>query len=68
MEESKSPQVPALVPLMTKERFSDLSGLSLDTIEGQLRRGYLPSRKVGRHRMINVALLQRECLDDEEWS
>jgi len=68
MEESKAPQVPALVPLMTKERFSDLSGLSLDTIEGHLRRGYLPSRKIGRRLMINVALLQRECLDEEDFT
>lgn len=68
MEASKTPQVPALVPLMTKERFSELSGLSLDTIEGHLRRGYLPSRKIGRRLMINVALLQVECLDEEGWS
>ncbi|WP_353979474.1 DNA-binding protein [Salinicola endophyticus] len=68
MEPSKSPQVPALVPLMTKERFADLSGLSLDTIEGHLRRGYLPSYKLGRHRMINIALLQAELLEGDDFS
>lgn len=68
MEASKTPQVPAIVPLMTKERFSQLSGMTLDTIEGHIRRGYLPVKKIGRRLLINIALLQAECLDDEDWS
>lgn len=66
METSQAPQVPACVPIMTIERFSELTGLSPDTIRGQLQQGNLPLYKVGRRRMVNVALLTTECLNGEE--
>ena len=53
---------------MTIERFSQLSGLDEGVIQGHIRRGYLPTIKVGRYRMINVALLNAQCLSAEEWS
>ncbi|GGY10400.1 hypothetical protein GCM10007160_42070 [Litchfieldella qijiaojingensis] len=65
METSQAPQVPACVPIMTIERFSELTGLSPDTIRGQLQQGNLPLYKVGRRRLINVALLTTECLNAE---
>ncbi|MFJ5538182.1 DNA-binding protein [Halomonas sp. ATBC28] len=68
METSNAPQVPATVPTMTIERFSQLSGLDEGVIQGHIRRGYLPTIKVGRYRMINVALLNAQCLNAEEWS
>ncbi len=68
MEENKAPQVPAHVPLMTIERFAQLSGLEEGVIYGQIRRGYLPSLKVGKYRLINIALLQTQCLQAEDWS
>ncbi|WP_447043564.1 DNA-binding protein [Vreelandella sp. H-I2] len=68
METSIAPQVPANVPTMTIERFSQLSGLDEGVIQGHIRRGYLPTIKVGRYRMINVALLNAQCLNAEEWS
>lgn len=39
MEENKAPQVQANVPLMTLERFSELSGLEEGVIYGHIRRG-----------------------------
>lgn len=68
MEENKAPQVPALVPLMTLERFAQLSGLEEGVIYGHIRRGYLPSVKLGKYRLINVAMLQAQCLQGEDWS
>ncbi len=68
METSNAPQVPATVPTMTIERFSQLSGLDEGVLQGHIRRGYLPTIKVGRYRMINVALLNAQCLSAEEWS
>ncbi|MBL1268134.1 DNA-binding protein [Halomonas sp. AOP13-D3-9] len=68
METSNAPQVPATVPTMTIERFSQLSGLDEGVLQGHIRRGYLPTIKVGRYRMINVALLNAQCLNAEEWS
>ncbi|MCE3026395.1 DNA-binding protein [Salinicola sp. DM10] len=68
MEKSNAPQVPATVPVMTIERFSELSGMSYSAVKGQLQLGNLPLFKVGRRRMVNVALLNAECLQAEDWS
>lgn len=68
MEDNKAPQVPAHVPLMTLERFAELSGLDQGVIYGHVRKGYLPAVKLGKYRLINVALLQAQCLAQEDWS
>lgn len=68
METSNAPQVPATVPVMTIERFAELTGLTPDTIRGQLQQGNLPIAKVGRRRLVNVALLTAECMNGEDWA
>ena len=68
METSNAPQVPATVPTMTIEHFSQLSGQDEGVLQGHIRRGYLPTIKVGRYRMIDVALLNAQCLSAEEWA
>ncbi|WP_240724827.1 helix-turn-helix domain-containing protein [Onishia niordana] len=68
METSNTPQVPATVPVMTIERFAELTGLSPDTIRRQLQQGNLPIAKIGRRRLVNVALLTAECLISEDWA
>lgn len=66
MEPSRTPLIPVTVPTMTIDRFSELSGLDEGVIQGHIRRGYLPTVKMGRYRMINVALLTARCLSTEE--
>lgn len=61
--ESKSSAQSA--PLVTKALFSTMSGLSEEILRGMIERGHLPSMKIGKHRMINVALLTKECLEQE---
>ncbi len=68
METNNAPQVPATVPVMTIERFAELSGLTPDTIRGQLQQGNLPVIKIGRRRLVNVALLVAECMNAEDWA
>lgn len=62
--EQKSALSPS-APIMTKARFSEISGLTEETLRGMIERGHLPTLKVGKHRMINVALLTKECLDQD---
>ncbi len=50
-------------PIVTKARFSLLSGLTEEVIRGMVEKGHIPSVKVGRHRMINLALLTKETLE-----
>lgn len=48
------------VPVMTIERFAELVGLTAKTVEAQVHRGYYPTTKIGKRRMINVAAYYQE--------
>jgi excisionase family DNA binding protein len=52
-------------PVVTKRLFSQLTGLTEETIRGMIERGHLPTVKIGKHRMVNVALITREALETE---
>lgn len=52
-------------PVVTKRLFSEMSGLSVETIRGMIERGYLPTVKIGKHRLVNVALITKEALESE---
>jgi hypothetical protein len=51
------------VPLVTRQRFAEMTGLPLGVIQSQCDRGYWPTVKVGRYLLINMASLQRACLE-----
>ena len=53
------------VPLMDRRQFSICVGLTLDTVEAMIGRGYLPTIKIGKRSFINIALLQKRCLEKE---
>ena len=52
-------------PVVTKHMFSQISGLGEETIRGMVNKGYLPTVKIGKHRMVNLALLTKDVLDSE---
>ena len=52
-------------PVVTKKLFSQLTGLSEETIRGMINRGHLPTVRIGRHRLVNVALITKEALESE---
>ena len=54
-------------PVMTQERFAQLSGLSEGQVRGQIEKGHLPSVKIGRVRLVNVAALSQDALDKEDF-
>lgn len=69
MSENSTLNLPAttanLGVIVTRERFSQATGLTEETIRNMVYRGYLPSVLIGRHRMINVVALTKhlESLD-----
>lgn len=54
------------VPLMAVDRFAELMGVSSDVVRGWIDKGYLPTQKVGRYRLVNIAVLTREALQAAE--
>ncbi|MCA6061682.1 helix-turn-helix domain-containing protein [Thalassolituus sp. ST750PaO-4] len=52
-------------PIVTKRLFAQLTGLTEKTICGMVDRGHLPTVKIGKHRMVNVALITKEALEAE---
>jgi excisionase family DNA binding protein len=52
------------VPVLSAERYAQLSGWSLASVEEQMDRGELPTLIIGKHRLVNIeALRQRAILE-----
>ncbi|WP_312593484.1 DNA-binding protein [Stutzerimonas nitrititolerans] len=56
-------------PLMPWQKFAEWIGMGDEPIVVRtwLDRGYLPSQKVGKRTMVNVALLHQQLLE-QEWT
>ncbi|MFK7160858.1 hypothetical protein V6U78_07400 [Marinospirillum sp. MEB164] len=52
-------------PLVTRETFARHIGLSVRVIDGWISNGYLPTVKMGKYSLVNVALLSKQCLEHE---
>jgi len=56
-------------PVMPWREFADWIRMSQshDIVWGWIRHGYIPSHKVGKHVVVNVALLTSQLLE-QEWT
>ncbi|MGR8934833.1 MAG: hypothetical protein ACU837_10660 [Gammaproteobacteria bacterium] len=50
------------VPVMTQEKFSELTGVKPGVLRGWIDKDYLPSVLVGKHRLVNIVKLASDCL------
>lgn len=51
------------VPLMSKDKFSDLSGIDKSGVDRLIKMGVLPEIQLSeRKTVVNLALLTKECL------
>ncbi|QSA98484.1 hypothetical protein [Methylococcus sp. EFPC2] len=53
------------VPYMHRERFAQLVGVSVGVVDGWADRGQIPCVVVGKHKLVNVALLFKQALEQE---
>lgn len=67
---SETPEFPeirvitaAFVPNMTPKQYADAAGLSEVTVLRQIDRGYIPTVKQGRRRMVNIAAMTTEMIE-----
>lgn len=57
------PEAMALsIPVVTVEKFSLLTGLSVPCISSAIDRGFWPVVRVGRRRLINLEALRLQCI------
>jgi len=49
-----------LPPLLSREHFASYVGTTLDTVRGWAQTNTIPTVKVGRHRLINIAKLTED--------
>lgn len=47
----------AIPPFCTAERFSDLAGVTVDVVRAWIARGYLPTKKIGKYRLVDVVAM-----------
>lgn len=52
------------VPGMTLERYAELSGLTNKTASRQADRRYIPTYKQGRRRMVNIAKMTEDLINE----
>jgi len=53
-------------PVMPWREFADWVRMDVEVVENWVKRGYLPTVKIGRYRMVNVAQLTQSLLNEEE--
>ena len=54
----------ASTPLLSKQLFADLVGVSVRVVDGWITKVICPVIKMGRYSLINIAKVQQQCLED----
>ncbi len=52
-------------PYVTQARFADRVGVSVDVVRNWVDRGYIPSKKIGKYRMVKNGLLFMQSIREE---
>lgn len=60
------PPMQVMVPYMSKARFAELVGVDVGVVDAWVDRRYLPTRLVGKYRLINLALLWQQAFQEPE--
>lgn len=50
------------LPLISPDRFAELTGVSSGVIRGWMSRGYIPTYSIGKYTLINLALLNHMAM------
>ncbi|MBI5330721.1 MAG: hypothetical protein HZB71_08920 [Betaproteobacteria bacterium] len=68
-DEHLTPNLTALqqasVPVMEREKFASLVGVTVGVVNAWIDKGYLPTFPIGRYSLVNIALLNKLALDKE---
>lgn len=50
------------LPVLSVERFSELIAIEEGVVRGWMSRGYIPTYRIGKYTLINVALLHHMAM------
>jgi len=50
------------IPVMTREKFTELTGIPSGVLNSQIDRGYWPTIKVGKRSLINIEAVRLNAL------
>lgn len=67
--EGPGPQIPNVAPpVMPMDQFIDWIGMSEDpgVVKAWFSRGYIPTLRIGKYRMVNVALYMKLLTERED--
>ena len=51
--------------IMTKDRFCEVSGVDSGVLRGWIEKELILTERIGRHRLVNLALFERVLLEQE---
>ena len=49
-------------PVVTIEKYVEITGQEDGVVRGHIEKGYLPTIKIGKRRLVNLVALSVECL------
>lgn len=55
------------VPVVSRARFSELTGVPEGVVQGWIAKGYLPTYSIGKYTLINLSLLNNLALQKAPW-
>ncbi len=53
---------PLSLPIISRERFAQLAGVSEGVVQGWISRGYIPTYEIGKYRFVNLTVLNEMAL------
>ncbi|WP_417583181.1 DNA-binding protein [Nitrincola sp.] len=65
MEQQLIPVATPIPPLMQWREFADWIRMDQSIVRGWIENGYLPTERIGKHRLVNVVLLSKQLSEKE---
>jgi hypothetical protein len=55
------------VPIVSRTRFAELTGVPEGVVVGWMSKGYIPTFTIGKYTLVNLALLNLQALQKAPW-
>jgi hypothetical protein len=66
MNNSQVNLISPVPPLMTIENFAETVGVTPSVVDGWIKRDYIPTKKMGKRRLVNMVQLTISLISDQD--